>query len=174
MAARDAGASPSGKAPAFDAGIRRFESCRPSQRWQYGDGRPSFRLMPWVWSLTAAAMLFQAAEPQIEPLYLFTCGVPLPTAAEVEGYVRSTWPDFEDRLRPYPPVGQERMELLRIEGLTCAYRFSTPHCRFRLIGRRASGETVSEVMETEFARDREGRVAGEVVVTGPDPACKRD
>ena len=25
------GASPSGKAPAFDAGIRRFESCRPSQ-----------------------------------------------------------------------------------------------------------------------------------------------
>ena len=26
-----AGASPSGKAPAFDAGIRRFESCRPSQ-----------------------------------------------------------------------------------------------------------------------------------------------
>jgi hypothetical protein len=26
-----AGVSPSGKAPAFDAGIRRFESCHPSQ-----------------------------------------------------------------------------------------------------------------------------------------------
>jgi hypothetical protein len=25
------GASPSGKAPAFDAGIRRFDPCRPSQ-----------------------------------------------------------------------------------------------------------------------------------------------
>ena len=28
---RDAGASPSGKAPVFGTGIRRFESCRPSQ-----------------------------------------------------------------------------------------------------------------------------------------------
>ena len=27
------GVSPSGKAPGFDPGIRRFESCHPSQFW---------------------------------------------------------------------------------------------------------------------------------------------
>ena len=27
------GVSPSGKAPGFDPGIRRFESCHPSQVW---------------------------------------------------------------------------------------------------------------------------------------------
>jgi hypothetical protein len=38
-----AGASPSGKAPAFDAGIRRFESCRPSQQlWLFYQARPGF------------------------------------------------------------------------------------------------------------------------------------
>jgi aromatic ring-cleaving dioxygenase len=34
---RDAGASPSGKAPVFGTGIRRFESCRPSQFRKHDD-----------------------------------------------------------------------------------------------------------------------------------------
>lgn len=130
--------------------------------------------MPLVSSLIAAAMLLQSAEPQIEPLYLFTCGVPLPTEAEIEEYVRTNWQDFEDRLRPYPAVAQERMQLVRVEGATCGYRLSTPHCRFRLIGRQAAGDAVSAMLETAFARNREGRLAGEVDLTGPDPACKQD
>ena len=62
--------------------------------------------MPAI-SLTAiaaiTAMLLQAsAPPADEPLALYTCGVPLPTAAEVEEYLRANWPEFERRLWPRP------------------------------------------------------------------------
>jgi hypothetical protein len=99
--------------------------------------------------------------------------VALPTAAEIEGYVRDNWLDFEDRLRPYPAVAPERLQFARVTGAECRYRFATPNCRFTLTGRRASGEEVSAMLETDFARDGEGRLAGEVIVIGPDPACRR-
>ena len=65
-------------------------------------------------------------------------------------------------------------ELARVEGLACRYRYSTPSSRISLTGRRASSALAPAVLETEFARDQHGRIAGEVVVTGPDPACERD
>lgn len=127
--------------------------------------------MSFTSGLAAAGFVLQATIPEAPSRYLYTCGVPLPTAAEVEEFVRSGWPAFEDRLPRSAGAAGEGPRFVRIENLSCHYLFATPTCRFTLTGRRAGGELVSALLETSFARDEHGRLAGEVVVTGPDPAC---
>jgi hypothetical protein len=123
-----------------------------------------------VLPLAFASVLLQAATP---PLYLYTCGVPLPSPAEVETYVRSHWPDFEDRIWTPPLPAAERSELTGVRDVACAYAFATPSCAFTVTARRASGAEASARLRTEFARDERGRLAAEVIATGPDPACSR-
>jgi hypothetical protein len=128
----------------------------------------------WVkFALPLALLLTHLQAAPNEPHYFFTCDVPLPTAAEVGSYVQTNWADFQDRLSPDWTTASQQWELVQVQGVRCAYVYSTPHCEFVLTARHPSGELTSSLIETSFARNQHGQLASEVVVTGPDPACGR-
>src|SRR4051812_36553044 len=122
-------------------------------------------------SMLLGALAAAFLQPTGPPLYLFTCRVPLPSRGEIEDYVRNHWPDFRGRFSTSPTSTSERDELVRVRGVRCAYAYQTPECEFIVIARRGAGGLYSTRIETGFARDEHGRLAAEVVSTGPDPAC---
>lgn len=74
----------------------------------------------------------------------------LPTAAQVEAYVRDHWASYERRVAGFAPPHEDRSTLVSVRTLGCDDYFGTPECRFAVVARFADGREREETLSSTF------------------------